>query len=423
MARARFCTALVLARWARFSSTSSDGASRRSRAATAASACSPRIATASSSAGSVSRCSAINRVPDSAAWRAMPPIARGSDTCSAAERRTDSSAEPRATWASSRERPSEASAATAAIAAASSGCSARLTSLASAASCVASSRSLRTMAASAVALDSRPTAARRTRASGSSVAIVVRVSWSMSSMSLSASRRTAGSACLYFGCGRSFSSSPMVVRLWRHFAGPARALRWTRQSGRVSCQCHGSAMASRQESSILASTSPIFSPSSEGGPAVPQAAAVAAPRLAHGPLTRPARRRGDPGLHPHIDSSRLVDMKPASALFRVLGDEARLRLLRVLAQDRFNVTELTGVLGLAQSGVARHLGLLKDAGLVEEERDGAYTYYRLAPSVREGASGPLWPLLDAQFAAARHSPELRADDARLQEVLRLRREN
>jgi SAM-dependent methyltransferase len=116
-------------------------------------------------------------------------------------------------------------------------------------------------------------------------------------------------------------------------------------------------------------------------------------------------------------------MKGASALFRLLGDDARLRLLRVLAHDRFNVSELTGVLGLAQSGVSRHLGLLKDAGLVREERDGAYTYYRLAPDLRDNGYGPLWPLLESQFAAAQTSAAIRADDARLQEVLRLRREN
>jgi ArsR family transcriptional regulator len=116
-------------------------------------------------------------------------------------------------------------------------------------------------------------------------------------------------------------------------------------------------------------------------------------------------------------------MKETSALFRLLGDEARLRLLRVLARDRFNVTELTGILGLAQSGVSRHLGLLKDAGLVSEERDGAYSYYRLAPTIQDGSGGPLWPLLDAQFTAARDAAALRADDARLQEVLRVRREN
>ena len=71
-------------------------------------------------------------------------------------------------------------------------------------------------------------------------------------------------------------------------------------------------------------------------------------------------------------------MKQASALYRLLGDEARLRLLRVLPRERLNVTELTGVLGLAQSGVSRHLGLLKEAGLVAEERDGGFSYYRAA---------------------------------------------
>jgi ArsR family transcriptional regulator len=116
-------------------------------------------------------------------------------------------------------------------------------------------------------------------------------------------------------------------------------------------------------------------------------------------------------------------MKEASTLYRLLGDEARLRLLRVLATDRFNVTELTGILGLAQSGVSRHLGLLKEAGLVSEERNGAFTYYRLSPSVQNGNGEPLWPLLKAQFEHAAGSAGLKADDARLQEVLRLRREN
>ncbi len=113
-------------------------------------------------------------------------------------------------------------------------------------------------------------------------------------------------------------------------------------------------------------------------------------------------------------------MKEASALYRILGDEARLRLLRVLARERFNVTELTGILGLAQSGVSRHLGLLKEAGLVVEEKNGAFSYYSVSPEVRED---DLWRLLDAQFTAAVTSGPVKADDARLQEVLRLRREN
>jgi len=116
-------------------------------------------------------------------------------------------------------------------------------------------------------------------------------------------------------------------------------------------------------------------------------------------------------------------MKEASALYRLLGDEARLRLLRVLDKDRFNVKELTGILGLAQSGVSRHLGLLKESELVIEERDGAYSFYRLSPAIREDRTSPLWPLLQAQFEHAAASPTVKADDSRLQEVLRVRREN
>ncbi|MEZ5293597.1 MAG: metalloregulator ArsR/SmtB family transcription factor [Vicinamibacterales bacterium] len=114
-------------------------------------------------------------------------------------------------------------------------------------------------------------------------------------------------------------------------------------------------------------------------------------------------------------------MLETSALFRVLGDPARLRLLRALSADRFNVTELTGILGLAQSGVSRHLGLLKDAGLVSEERDGIFVYYRLART--PGVETPLWQLLDREFERTATRPDVRADDARIQEVRRLRREN
>jgi ArsR family transcriptional regulator len=114
------------------------------------------------------------------------------------------------------------------------------------------------------------------------------------------------------------------------------------------------------------------------------------------------------------------------ALFRLLGDEARLRVLRLLHAERLNVSELTQILAIAQSGVSRHLGLLKDAGLVVEERDGGFSYYRIAPALREGLNGfdgSLWPLLESQFEAAARTPSGRADEARLAEVRRVRQEN
>jgi ArsR family transcriptional regulator len=124
-----------------------------------------------------------------------------------------------------------------------------------------------------------------------------------------------------------------------------------------------------------------------------------------------------------INKCRFIDVKVASTLYKLLGDEARLRLLRVLRRERLNVTELTGILGLAQSGVSRHLGLLKEAGLVAEERDAGFTYYKLSPAVREDGPNALWAVLDEQFDEAASDPAVRADEARLQEVLRLRKEN
>ena len=110
-------------------------------------------------------------------------------------------------------------------------------------------------------------------------------------------------------------------------------------------------------------------------------------------------------------------------MYRLLGDEARLRLLRVLRKERLNVTELTGILGLAQSGVSRHLGLLKEAGLVVEEKDAGYTYYRVPDGRADDLNASIWAALEEQFDSADTEAAVRADEARLQEVLRLRKEN
>ena len=92
-----------------------------------------------------------------------------------------------------------------------------------------------------------------------------------------------------------------------------------------------------------------------------------------------------------------------SALYRLLGDEARLRLLRLLALERLNVTELTGILGIAQSGVSRHLGLLRDGGLVSEEREAASPTTASRRAVRDGRNGAR-AALGAARVAVRPAP-------------------
>jgi ubiquinone/menaquinone biosynthesis C-methylase UbiE/DNA-binding transcriptional ArsR family regulator len=116
-------------------------------------------------------------------------------------------------------------------------------------------------------------------------------------------------------------------------------------------------------------------------------------------------------------------MTPAPSLLKLLGDQARLRLLRTLSLEALNVSELTSVLGLAQSGVSRHLGLLRDAGLVVEERRGAFTWYALSPDLvrPDGRCATLWAWLRQELSGT--TAATKADDARLEEVRRLRKES
>ena len=117
-------------------------------------------------------------------------------------------------------------------------------------------------------------------------------------------------------------------------------------------------------------------------------------------------------------------MLETSGLFKLLGDDARLRLLRLVTVERLNVSELTAILGIAQSGVSRHLGLLREAGLVQESREGGFTYYRSATDESEQEPTSVWPMLRARLGAESSvAVEIfGADDARLKEVKRQRRE-
>ncbi|MFF3063635.1 ArsR/SmtB family transcription factor [Oerskovia sp. NPDC057915] len=71
-------------------------------------------------------------------------------------------------------------------------------------------------------------------------------------------------------------------------------------------------------------------------------------------------------------------MEPGVALFRSLGDPARLAIVRRLAAGEARVADLTADLGLAQSTISSHVACLKDCGLVAGRMDGRRVYYSLA---------------------------------------------
>jgi DNA-binding transcriptional ArsR family regulator len=73
-----------------------------------------------------------------------------------------------------------------------------------------------------------------------------------------------------------------------------------------------------------------------------------------------------------------VELAPAAALFRSLGDPARLTILRRLAGGPARVVDLVDAVGLAQSTVSKHLACLRDCGLVACEPVGRASVFRLA---------------------------------------------
>ena len=72
----------------------------------------------------------------------------------------------------------------------------------------------------------------------------------------------------------------------------------------------------------------------------------------------------------------------ANSLFSALSNEIRLRCLVLLQlEGELCVCELTHALKLSQPMISRHLALLRDAGLVNDQRAGQWIYYQVNPEL------------------------------------------
>jgi DNA-binding transcriptional ArsR family regulator len=76
---------------------------------------------------------------------------------------------------------------------------------------------------------------------------------------------------------------------------------------------------------------------------------------------------------------------------KALAHPSRLLMLDVLSDGERCVCELTELVGADQSTVSKHLGILKQAGIVDDRKDGAKTFYRLKIKCLQG----MWECIES----------------------------
>ena len=104
---------------------------------------------------------------------------------------------------------------------------------------------------------------------------------------------------------------------------------------------------------------------------------------------------------------------------RLLADPSRLRILLLVESEELSVAELQEILGMGQSRISTHLAQLKQAGLVEDRRNGKSILYRLKQSAR---SNGFSQMLGVLRQAAAEIPEAEQDSEALRLALRRRQD-
>lgn len=70
-----------------------------------------------------------------------------------------------------------------------------------------------------------------------------------------------------------------------------------------------------------------------------------------------------------------------NALFKALNDPTRREILELLKNGEMTAGDIADKFNMTKPSISHHLDLLKQAGLVEAEKDGQFIYYSLNVSV------------------------------------------
>lgn len=76
-------------------------------------------------------------------------------------------------------------------------------------------------------------------------------------------------------------------------------------------------------------------------------------------------------------------MEHMQTTLRALADPIRREILMILKQGRMSAGDISEHFPVTGAAVSRHLSVLKEAGLVRDQREGKYIYYELNTSVLE----------------------------------------
>ncbi|MFD6951353.1 transcriptional regulator [Nocardiopsis sp. TSRI0078] len=95
-------------------------------------------------------------------------------------------------------------------------------------------------------------------------------------------------------------------------------------------------------------------------------------------------------------------MSVDSDVIRAVADPLRLRIVTLLARETLCTTHLMNETGARQTNLSNHLRVLREAGVVETEPCGRFTYYRLRPEALESLSGALAELARTARSTGAH---------------------
>ncbi len=70
-------------------------------------------------------------------------------------------------------------------------------------------------------------------------------------------------------------------------------------------------------------------------------------------------------------------MKKVINIFKALSDPIRLRIINLLYIQELCVCEIVDTLALPQPKISRHLTILKNAGLIDDRKQGQWVFYDL----------------------------------------------